>query len=75
MLKKNFCILSLFIISITFTGCAEQKAGEIYEIAQFEELQENRTHAIQLYNKIIFKYPETEVASKAKKRTLFHIQS
>jgi len=61
----TLCLLSL---SIAFTGCAEQKAGEIYEIAQFEELQENWKHANQLYKEIIFKYPETEVASKAKKQ-------
>jgi len=65
---KNLLILCFITLSITFTGCAEQKAGEIYEIAQFEELQENWKHANQLYTEIILKYPDTEVASKAKKR-------
>ena len=45
-----------------------KKAKEIYEIAQFEELQKNQKHAKQLYEEIIEKYPKTDYARKANER-------
>ena len=41
---------------------------EIYEIAQFEELQKNQEHARKLYQEIIEKYPKSEYAKKAAER-------
>ncbi len=37
-------------------------------LAQLEELQNNRDHAIKLYREIIEKDPESEYAGKARKR-------
>jgi outer membrane protein assembly factor BamD (BamD/ComL family) len=47
------------------SGCSGNKAAELYETAQFEELQNNREHALQLYQEIIKKYPDSEYAKKA----------
>ena len=41
---------------------------EMYETAQFEELQKNYVHAKQLYKDIIEKYPENEHAKRALER-------
>jgi TolA-binding protein len=43
-------------------------AGELYETAQFEELQRNTTHARELYQEIVTKYPSSPEAAKAKER-------
>ena len=50
------------------TACSGKKAKEMYETAQFEELQKNYVHARQLYREIIKKYPESEYSKKASDR-------
>ena len=53
-----------------FSACSDNgaKAEELFETAQFEELQKNREHALQLYTDIIERYPESKFAQKAKVR-------
>jgi len=53
---------------IALSGCSGNNAPELFETAKFEELQNNRDHAIQLYEEIIKKYPGSEFADKAKER-------
>ncbi len=55
-------ILTLFLIS-----CSD-KALELYDTAEFEELQNNPEHAVQLYKEIVEKYPDSPQAMKAAKR-------
>ena len=59
------CIISLVM---AFSACSGKKAEEMYETAQFEELQKNTVHARQLYEEIIEKYPESEYSGKASER-------
>ena len=66
-MKKRALFLSIFVVLFVFFGCAD-KAKEKYEIAQFEELQTNFTHAKKLYTTIIENYPESEYANKAMER-------
>ena len=66
-MKKRALFLSIFVVLFVFFGCAD-KAKEKYEIAQFEELQTNFTHAKKLYTTIIENYPESEYANKARER-------
>lgn len=64
-------ILMLFLSAIcilTIPACSAENAGDLFETAQFEELQNNREHAKQLYERIIKKYPESEFAEKAEGR-------
>ena len=49
-------------------GCSGNKAAELYETAGFEELQNNKAHALQLYQEIIEKYPDSDYAKKAEER-------
>jgi TolA-binding protein len=44
------------------------KAKELFETAQFEELQKNIDHARNLYEDILRSYPKTEYAKKAEAR-------
>jgi TolA-binding protein len=55
-------------IAISLSGCSGNRAAELFETAQFEEVQNNQEHAKQLYSEIIAKYPESEYAKKAKER-------
>jgi len=66
-LKKRVLFLSIIVICLIFLGCAD-KAKKNFEIAQFEELQTNFTHARKLYKNIIENYPKSEYAKKAKDR-------
>lgn len=65
---KTICSYVLLVIAgVLIPACSgEKKAADLYEIAAFEELQTNTSHATQLYQEIIEKYPDTETALKAR---------
>lgn len=70
-MKKRSILTSFFltiILAIVLAVCSGQKASELYDTAKFEELQNNREHAIQLYEQIIVRYPSSDYAVKAKER-------
>jgi hypothetical protein len=48
-------------------ACGEDPR-QLYETAQFEEQQQNRTHARELYERIIQQHPDSEFAEKARQR-------
>jgi hypothetical protein len=58
------CILALLAAS----GCSGQDPSDLFATAQFEERQNNREHAVQLYEQIIRDYPRSEVAQRARQR-------
>ena len=59
-------VASLFGI-LTCSGDSG-KAKELFETAQFEELQKNVDHARKLYRDLLSSYPKTEYAKKAEAR-------
>jgi TolA-binding protein len=65
---KRILLIFLITLTVMFSACSGKKAQEIYETAQFEELQKNTVHAKQLYQEIMEKYPGTEYAVKASER-------
>ena len=70
-MKKKSILTSFFLtilLAIVLAACSGQKASELYDTAKFEELQNNREHAIQLYEQIIVRYPSSDYAVKAKER-------
>lgn len=48
-------------------ACGEDPR-QLYETARFEEQQQNRTHAQELYERIIQQHPDSEFAEKARQR-------
>ena len=58
-----FCSFLLFV-----AACGGSGAKDLYETAQFEELQNNHRHALQLYEEIVRDYPESEFAKKSGER-------
>jgi len=61
-------IIVMLALALAIPACSGNKASELYETAKFEELQNNREHAVQLYEQIIVSYPSSEYAVKAKER-------
>jgi TolA-binding protein len=62
------CLILVVTVGLVFAGCSGSKPSELLETAQFEELQNNKEHARQLYEEIVKKYPESEQAVPAKKK-------
>jgi hypothetical protein len=48
-------------------ACGEDPR-QLYETAVFEEQQQNRAHAQELYERIIQQHPDSEFAEKARQR-------
>ena len=67
LIKSMFFTLTL-IITVSVLSCSADKAAELYETAQFEELQNNDDHARQIYEDIVKRYPKSASASKAQER-------
>ena len=65
---KRVFLICIIVMAMAFTSCSGSKAEEIYETAQFEELQKNYVHARQLYEEIIKKYPKSEYSKKSSDR-------
>ena len=60
-------VLAVWMLVAGLCGCGEDPR-ELYETAQFEELQNNKAHARDLYEQILRGHPQSEWAEKAKIR-------
>ena len=56
------------VLIILVSGCSGGNAKELFETAKFEELQNNKAHATELYEEVIRKYPKSDYALKAQER-------
>lgn len=63
-------VLIIFILAVVFSisACSGSGGKELFETAKFEELQNNKVHATELYEEILKKYPKSEYAEKAEER-------
>ena len=64
---KRLVLLAMVLMG-RFAGCAGDKSKELFETAQFEEKQNNREHALKLYQEIVTKYPDSPLAKQAQER-------
>jgi len=60
IIRTAFALCLFFGIA----GCGESPQ-QLFETAQFEELQNNQSHARELYEQIIQKHPDSDFAKKA----------
>lgn len=65
---RKMIIVFILLLGTALSACSGNKAAELFETAKFEELQNNKEHAIQLYEEIVKNYPDSEQAKKAKER-------
>jgi TolA-binding protein len=63
-MRKTLALMLLLSLSV---ACSN-KASELAETAKFEELQNNKEHAIKLYKEIVDKYPDSAQAKEAARR-------
>ena len=66
-MKRQILIL-LFICCTALTACSGDQGQQQLEIAQFEEKQNNREHAIKLYEEVVSKYAGSPNAKIAQER-------
>jgi TolA-binding protein len=65
---NKFILILLFICCTALTACTNDQGAQQLEIAQFEEKQNNREHAIKLYEEVVSKYAGTPNAKFAQER-------
>ena len=58
----------LMLVVLAGWGCSGDRGKELFETARFEEKQHNIPHAVQLYEEIVRKYPESDLAKQAAAR-------
>jgi hypothetical protein len=67
---RQVIVIFMFMLAVVFLvpACSGNDGKELFETAQFEEVQNNKEHATELYEEIIRKYPKSEYAKKAQER-------
>lgn len=64
----RFSFAAILLCTLAVAGCEGDKGKELFDTAKFEEVQQNKEHAVKLYREIVKKYPGTEYAEKAAQR-------
>jgi len=65
---KKILLLLLAAVTLAAAGCNSNSGSQQLETAQFEEKQNNKEHAIKLYEEIVDKYPGSANAKTAQER-------
>ena len=60
-------VMGLLCFALLLPGCSD-RAEDLYETAQFEEVQNNKAHARKLYEEILRDHADSPVAAKARER-------
>ncbi len=60
-------VLLVLMLALPLVGCGDG-AEEMFETAQFEEVQNNKEHARKLYNRILRDHPDSPFAARARER-------
>ncbi|MBF0329554.1 MAG: hypothetical protein HQL10_10395 [Nitrospirae bacterium] len=64
---KRALIMLCTVFILCLFGCGDN-AAQLFETAKFEELQNNKEHAVKLYEEILKKHPDSDYARRAKER-------
>ena len=65
---KKFVLILLTVCCTAFTACSDDQGKQQLETAQFEEKQNNREHAVKLYEEVVTKYAGSPNAKLAQER-------
>lgn len=63
---KKLLLTLIAALALTAFGCNSNNGAQQLETALFEEKQNNREHAIKLYEEVIRKYPDSANARTAR---------
>jgi hypothetical protein len=61
-------LLTALLLAATLTGCGGSGASDMIDTARLEETQNNPTHATEIYQEVLRKYPGTPEAAVAQER-------
>ena len=67
---KKILLMLLIALTLATAGCSPDNGSQQLETARFEEKQNNKEHAIKLYEEIVKKYPGSANAKIAQERLL-----
>jgi outer membrane protein assembly factor BamD (BamD/ComL family) len=65
---KKYVLILAAVCSMAVTACSGDQGKQQLETAQFEEKQNNREHALKLYEEVVTRYPGTPNAKTAQDR-------
>ena len=65
---KKYVLILLAVCYTALTACSGDQGKQQLETAQFEEKQNNREHAIKLYEEVVTKYSGSTNAKIAQSR-------
>lgn len=65
---KKFVLILLALCCTTLAACSGDGGKQQLETAQFEEKQNNREHAVKLYEEVVSKHPGSPNAKIAQER-------
>jgi len=65
---KKYVLILLTVCCTALTACSSDQGKQQLETAQFEEKQNNREHAIKLYEEVVTKYAGSPNAKIAQDR-------
>ncbi len=65
---KKYILILLAVCCTALAACSSDQGKQSLETAQFEEKQNNKEHAIQLYEEVVTKYPGSPNARIAQDR-------
>lgn len=65
---KYSALILLALCLISVVACSADNGKQQLETARFEEKQNNREHAIKLYEEVVRKYPGSANANNAQER-------
>ena len=65
---KRLLLMFMLVVAFAAGGCTGGGGKELFETAKFEELQNNREHAKELYEEVVKRYPKSGYAKKAGER-------
>jgi outer membrane protein assembly factor BamD (BamD/ComL family) len=66
-MRKCF-VLVFSLLMLAMTACSGDNGKQQLETAQFEEKQNNKEHAVKLYEVVVSKYPGSANAKTAQER-------
>ena len=68
MSNDQYLCRDYLTVLLLSSACGPDQAAQLLETAQFEERQDNKAHAKELYEEIIRRYAESPAAQTARAR-------